>query len=459
MIRTCIRISLALLLLPRGYGQEKNTGAAWHEADRILARIKAPSFPKRDFPITKYGAAANGDSTAAIGKAIDACARAGGGRVVVPAGEFLTAAIHLRSGVEFHLERGATLKFTTTPQAYLPAVLTRFEGMECYNYSPLIYAFAQTNVAVTGEGVLDGQAGDDNWWQWKGKKQNTSDSPNQKPARDRLIRLVAENVPVSERRFGEGDYLRPSFIEMHFCRNVLIEGVRIRRSPMWELHPLLCTNVVIRGVDILSHGPNNDGCDPESCRDVLVENCVFDTGDDCIAIKSGRNNDGRRVGAPSADIVIRQCTMKDGHGGVVIGSEISGGCRNVFIDHCRMDSPNLERVLRLKSNALRGGLIENVFLRNTEVGQVASAVLQIDLLYEEGTQGPFPPVVRNIQVEGITVHRTPRVLDIAGFLGAEIRNVRVFHSRFEQVQKPDSIKGVADVQLVDCETEHSKQSE
>ena len=174
----------------------------------------------------------------------------------------------------------------------------------------------------------------------------------------------------------------------------------------------------MRGVSIQTHGPNNDGCNPESCKDVLIEHCLFDTGDDCIAIKSGRNNDGRRVGVASENIVVRRCTMKDGHGGVVLGSEISGGVRNVFIEDCVMDSPNLDRGLRFKNNAVRGGVLENVFMRNVTIGRVAEAVLTIDLLYEEGANGAHKPVVRNVQIENVTSSASPRVMYIAGFDGA-----------------------------------------
>jgi polygalacturonase len=422
----------------------------WSQATEILERIHAPKFPAHEFVITEFGAVSDGksNSTIAITKAIEACHKAGG-KVVVPEGEFLTGPIHLQSNVELHLDRGATLKFTTDPKAYLSVVFTRFEGMECYNYSPLIYAFEQENVAVTGDGTLDGQASDENWWQWKGGRGAREGGPNQKAARDRLGKMVDENVPVEKRQFGEGSFLRPSFVEFNRCRNVLIQGVRIRRSPMWELHPLLCTNVIVRGVNIDSHGPNNDGCDPESCRDVLIEDCVFDTGDDCIAIKSGRNNDGRRVGLPSENIVIRHCTMKDGHGGVVIGSEISGGCRNVFAEDCAMDSPNLERVLRLKSNAVRGGVIENIFMRNIKVGQVKDSVLQVDFVYEEGAKGPHKPAARNIVMEKITVEHTPRVLNVVGFAGAEIVGVRIYDSSFNDVKKSDVVTE-ADVKLINC---------
>jgi unsaturated rhamnogalacturonyl hydrolase len=428
--------------------------AGWAQAPEILSRIQAPVFPARDFVITKYGAVGDGKTacTEAIRRAIDACAKSGG-RVVVPAGVFMTGPIHLRSGVNLHLETNATLKFSTDSAAYLPAVFTRFEGMECYNYSPLIYALDQTNIAVTGAGTLDGQAEEGNWLAWKGRK--NADTGTQKAARDRLVKMVEANVPVAERRFGEGDCLRPNFLQFIRCRNVLIDGVRIRRSPMWEIHPLLCTNVIVRGVEIVSHGANNDGCDPESCRDVLIEDCVFDTGDDCIAIKSGRNNDGRRVGVPSVNLIVRDCTMREGHGGVTIGSEISGSCSNVFVENCNMDSPSLDRAIRLKSNAVRGGVIQNVFVRNVKVGSVADAVLQIDFLYEEGTNGAYAPAARNIALENVTVDNTPRVLNIRGFPGAEIANVRIYNSTFKRIQKPDVVKD-ADVKLVDCVLEPAK---
>jgi polygalacturonase len=427
----------------------------WQQVPLILKQIVAPAFPARDFVITNFGAVAGGqeDCTAAIAKAIDACAKAGGGRVVVPAGDYLTGPIHLKSGVNLHLDTNAVLKFITDPKAYLPVVLTRFEGMECYNYSPLIYALGQSNVAVTGEGTLDGQAGESNWLAWKGKKGPSEGT--QKAARARLDTMNNEGVPVAKRVFGEGDYLRPNFIQFNRCRNVLIEGVKIRRSPMWELHPLLCTNVTVRGVNIISHGANNDGCDPESCRDVLIEHCLFDTGDDCIAIKSGRNNDGRRVGVPSVNLIIRDCTMRDGHAGVAIGSEISGSCSNVFVENCEMSSPNLVCALRLKSNAVRGGVLQNIYMRDVNVGLVKDSVLQIDFLYEEGAKGGFRPVARNVVMENITVAQTPRVLNVRGFPGATISDVRIYHSTFKNIRKPDLVEN-ADVKLVDCSLEQAK---
>jgi polygalacturonase len=423
-----------------GHASTPGEADPWQSVPAILKRIVPPIFPARDYVITDFGAVAGGrtDCTAALGKAIEECSREGGGRVIIPAGEFQTGPIHLKSGVELHLERKAVLLFKTDPKAYLPAVFTRFEGTECYNYSPLIYALGQSNVAVTGKGLLDGQADASNWLAWKNLNR-----------RGELVKMGEGNVPVEQRRFGEGDNLRPDFIEFNRCNNVLIEGVKIRRSPMWEIHPLLCTNVTVKGVDIVSHGANNDGCDPESCCDVLIEKCLFDTGDDCIAIKSGRNNDGRRVGVPSVNLIIRDCTMRDGHAGVAIGSEISGSCSNVFVEHCEMSSPNLVCALRLKNNAARGGILQGIFMRNVNVGQVKDSVLQIDFLYDEGMRGSFKPVVHNVEMDHVKVAHTPRVLNVRGFPGAEISDVRIYHSVFHQIRKPDVVQD-ADVKLVDC---------
>ena len=418
---------------------------AWQLEEEILHRIQEPKFPNRDFLITSFGAVGDGktDCTDAIAKAIEACVQKGGGRVVVPEGQFLTGAIHLKSGVNLHLLTNSVLLFSTDPKKYLPQVFTRFEGTELYNFSPLIYALGQQNVAVTGEGTLDGQATGENWLAWKSSS-----------SRSRLVKMATDNVPVEQRQFGEADHLRPSFVEFNRCANVLIEGVKIRRSPMWELHPLLCTNVTVRGVDIYSHGANNDGCDPESCRDVLIEKCLFDTGDDCIAIKSGRNTDGRRVNVPSANLIIRDCTMRDGHAGTAIGSEISGSCSNVFVYNCEMSSPNLVCALRLKSNAVRGGVLQNIFMCNVNVGVVKDSVLQIDFLYEEGAKGDFKPVAKNVAMENITVAHTPRVLNVRGFPEASITDVRIYNSVFKEIKKPDQVIE-ADVKLVNCVLEQA----
>jgi len=256
----------------------------WAAVPEILARIKPPQFPPRDFLITKYGARDGKDASAAITKAIAACAKAGGGRVVVPKGDYLTGPIRLQSHIDLHLETGATLRFTQDPARY-PLALTRFEGVELMNYSPLISALDCEDIAITGEGTLDGQADEQHWWNWKPPEGLQPQAADRKA----LFKQNEDQVPAAQRVYGPGHFLRPTFVEANRCKNVLIEGVTIRNAPFWALHPTLCTNVTVRRVTIMSRGPNNDGCDPESCRDVLIEDCVFETGDDCIALKSGRN--------------------------------------------------------------------------------------------------------------------------------------------------------------------------
>jgi polygalacturonase len=437
-------------------GRVAARAVGWGDLPTVLARIRPPKFPARDFLITSYGAKAGGetDNTEAIRKAIEACGKAGGGRVVVPAGTFLTGAIHLKSNVNLYVSEGATLKFSTDPTKYLPVVYTRWEGTELMNYSPFIYAFEQQNIAVTGKGTLDGSASDENWWAWA-RRRGTSPAPAAEDIR-RLREMGNGGVPVSGRVFGQGHFLRPTFIEPYRCRNVLVEGVRIINSPFWEIHPTLSTNVTVRGVNVYSHGPNNDGCDPESSKDVLIEDCVFDTGDDCIAIKSGRDDDGRRVGVAAENIVVRDCTMKDGHGGVVIGSEISGDCRNVFVEDCVMDSPNLDRALRFKSNAIRGGVVENVFMRNVEVGRVAEAVLTIDMLYDTGARGPYKPVVRNVSLENVTSKSSPRVMWVVGFPGAVIDNIRFRDCTFRGVEAAEVLNNAGSFSFENVTIEPAK---
>ena len=419
----------------------------WDAVPAILERIRPPVFPARDFDVTRYGAKGDGafDCTEAFRQAIAAASAAGGGRVVVPAGRFLTGPIHLKSRVNLHVGAGATVAFSTDPAKYLPAVFTRWEGMEMMGYSPLIYAFEQRDVAITGTGTLDGQAAEENWWRWKGGRNRPL--PNQIEARNRLMADVEAGKPVAERMYGEGSSLRPQFIQPYRCTNVLIEGVTIRNSPMWEVNPVLCTNVTVRNLTIVSHGPNNDGCDPESCRDVLIEGCLFDTGDDCIAIKSGRNADGRRIGVASENIIVRNCRMKDGHGGVTIGSEISGGVRNVFVEKCEMDSPNLDRALRFKNNAMRGGVLEHIYMRDCTVGQVADSVLSIDFHYEEGAKGAFRPVVRDVEMRNVTSRKSPYALYVRSFPNAEISDIRLIDCRFDAVEKGSVIEQVTGLAL------------
>ena len=427
---------------------------AWARAADIARKVSAPVFPRRTFDITTFGARGDGTTlnTDAIAKAIGDCAKAGGGRVLVPGGRFLTGAIHLKSNVELHVGEGATLLFDTNPASY-PLVFTRWEGMELMNYSPLIYAHGEKNIGVTGRGTLDGQSSPQHWWAWTGPWNGTTDygwkegMPDQRPARKKLFDMAEAGVPVKDRVFGEGSMLRPPFIQPYACENVLIEGVRIRNSPFWNVHPVLCRNVILRGVDIYGHGPNNDGCDPESVDHMLIEECTFDTGDDCIAVNSGRNADGRRLATPSQNILVRRCRMRQGHGGVVVGSQISGGARWVFAENCRMDSPDLWYAIRFKNNALRGGLLENFYYRDLDVGSVGKAAITCDFNYEEGADGPFTPRLENVVVERLRVKNAVRVLDSQGLPTAPVGNLALRDCDFNGVTQPSIVKYTREVKL------------
>lgn len=453
MIKSKLLIVLVLFQSLACTSQSSKTIDPWKEADDILKRIKAPTFPDKDFIITNYGAQGDSvtDCTEAFKKAIDECHKTGGGRVVVPAGKFLTGPIHLKSNVNLHVSKDAVILFSRDSKKYLPQVYTRFEAIEVMNYSPLIYAYQQENIAITGEGELNGQADPDHWWFWKGKwghgdKKYDARNESQHTANERLKKMAEENVPVAQRVFGEGDYLRPSFVEPYKCKNVLIEGVTIKDSPMWIIHPTLCENVTIRKVKVISHGPNNDGCDPESSKDVLIEDCLFDTGDDCIAIKSGRDHDGRRVNVPSENIIVRNCIMKDGHGGVVIGSEISGNVRNVFAENCTMSSPNLDRALRIKSNTRRGGIAENIYMRDVKVGDLAEAVLHVDLFYFKET-GNYIPSVRNIQMSNITSENSPYAIYINSDDAYPVENIVIENCTFNNVREGNLLKGYKNLEF------------
>lgn len=417
----------------------------YHE---IISRIKEPKFQNKTYNIESYGAVPEKDISEVISKLIDICSLSGGGTIIIPSKVYYCGPIHLKSNVHLHFLDNATIRFVTDPKRY-PNVMTRWEGVECFNYSPLIYAYKQHNIAITGNGILDGQASFDNWWAWNNKKSIVL----QKEGRKKLFDMGENNTPLEQRIFGEGYFLRPNFIQTYSCEAVLISDIKIVNSPMWELNPVLSKNIIIRNVKVDSHGPNNDGCDPESCQDVLIENCIFNTGDDCIAIKSGRNNDGRRVNVASDGIIIRHCQMIDGHGGVVLGSECSGHIRNIFIFDCDMDSPNLSRAIRFKNNAIRGGILENISVNNLRVGKVSESFLTIDLMYEEGEKGPFTPIIRNIYISNCIVENSPRVNFILSFKKSIVDNIIYNECCFKNLIKPDVISMPGEIKFINTKLE------
>ncbi len=426
-------LMFCLLISTLAVAQDMTTGAPqWDEATyrQIEQSIREPKFADKAYLITKYGAKVTNTAAQnqkAIQKAIDLCSKKGGGRVIIPAGEpFLTGAITLKDGVNLHVEEGATLEFAFEPELY-PIVETSWEGLECFNLSPCVYAFKAKDIAITGKGTIDGGGSNDTWWPWNGNPRfgwKEGMISQRIESRPRLLKNGEDGIPMynekgersPERVFGPKDGLRPQLVSFNKCEGILLEDVTLLRSPFWVIHPLHSTDITVRRVKMINDGPNGDGCDPECCDRVLIEDCFFNTGDDCIAIKSGRNRDGRERNMPSKNIIIRRCEMKNGHGGVVVGSEISGGCQNVFAHDCVMDSPELERVLRIKTNSCRGGIIENINMRDIKVGVCKESVLKINLNYEPKEvccRGNYP-TVRKIYMENVTSEKSQYGVQIIG---------------------------------------------
>ena len=413
-MKKIFKLLLIALLIPAW-----TNAAGWDEAEykRIEQSIQLPDLPQsaKVYDITKYGAKLSNSAAQnqkAINKLIALVSKKGGGCVVIPKGTWKTGAIEMKSRVKLEVQKDATLQFVFDTKLY-PLVRTSWEGLACWNYSPCIYAYKATDIAITGEGTIDGGGNMETWWPMCGHKSFNYKEGITKEAqclgsRAKLLKQAEDGVDFDQRKFGLGQGLRPQLINFVRSERILIQGVKLLNSPFWVIHPLLCKNITVKGVTIWNEGPNGDGCDPEACENVLIEDCIFHTGDDCIAIKSGRNNDGRLWNQPSKNIIIRNCEMQDGHGGVVIGSEISGGCENVYAENCRMDSPNLERILRIKTNNCRGGLIQNINMRKVTVGQCKEAVLKINLDYErkEICYRGFEPTVRNVSMEDVTCQKS-----------------------------------------------------
>ncbi len=386
--------------------------------------IKIFQFPKQDFPITDYGAVAGGekDNTKAIAAAIAACNKAGGGRVVVPAGIWLTGAIHFKSNVNLHLEENAVLSFSDNPSDYLPAVMTSWEGMECYNYSPLLYAFECKNVAITGKGMLKPKM--DTWKVWFKRP---------KPHMDALKELYTKastDVPVIDRQMAVGENnLRPHLIHFNRCENVLLDGFMIRESPFWTIHLYMCNGGVVRHLDVKAHGHNNDGIDLEMSRNFLVENCTFDQGDDAVVIKSGRNRDAWRLNTPCENIVIRNCTILKGHTMLGIGSEMSGGVRNIYMHDCSAPK-SVNRFFFIKTNHRRGGFVENIYMENVKSG-TTERVLEIDteVLYQWKDLVPTYETritrIDGIYMKNVTCETADAIYELKGNPELPINNVEI----------------------------------
>jgi polygalacturonase len=362
-----------------------------------------PDVPSSTYDIRAFGAVAGGKikCSKAILAAIKAASQKGGGTIYIPAGTFLTGPIHLKSHITLYLDAGAVLKFSDDFDDYLPMVASRWEGVEVTNFSPLIYAQGAENIAIRGRGTLDGQG--KAWWEQWGRVRSSGDATQNKWQKE-FTRLNPKPLAPGGYAPLQRAFLRPPFIQPHSCTNVLIEGVTIINSPFWTVSPLYCENVTVDAVTIHNPiSPNTDGINPDSCHNVHISNCDISVGDDCITIKSGRDADGRRVGRPAENYTISNCTMARGHGGVVIGSEMSGGVKNITIANCIFDGT--ERGIRIKAARGRGGVVEDIRVNNIVMRGIEREAVILTTFYEKSQPEPVSertPIFRNIRLSGIT---------------------------------------------------------
>ena len=402
------------------------------EAPFPMDPIKVFVYPNKDFSITAYGAVEGGEvnNTKPIADAIEACNKAGGGRVVVPAGTWLTGPIHFKSNINLHLEENAVLRFTDNPSDYLPAVMTSWEGMECYNYSPLLYAFECENIAITGKGMLNPKM--DLWKTWFKRP-----APHME-ALKQLYTMASTDVPVEERQMAVGENnMRPHLIHFNRCKNVYLDEFKIRESPFWTIHLYMCDGGIVRNLDVKAHGHNNDGVDLEMSRNFLIEDCTFDQGDDAVVIKAGRNRDAWRLDTPCENIVIRNCSILEGHTLLGIGSEISGGIRNIYMTNCY--APNsVHRLFFVKTNHRRGGFIENIHMENVSCGSTRRVLeIDTDVLYQWKDLVPTYEE-RITRIEGIymnnVVCKTARAIyELKGDAKLPVKNVEIKNVHVDEV--------------------------
>ena len=396
--------------------------------------IKECIFPEKDYSIADYGAIEGGKhiNTEAISKAIEACNKVGGGRVVIPAGEWLTGPIHFKSNVNLHLEKDAVVRFTDNPEDYLPAVMTSWEGMECYNYSPLVYAFECENIAITGEGMLKPHM--DLWKVWFKRPQ-----PHMNALKE-LYTMASTDVPVEQRQMAQGEnHLRPHLIHFNRCKNILLDSFMIRESPFWTIHMYMCDGGIARNLNVKAHGHNSDGIDLEMTRNFLIEDCVFDQGDDGVVIKSGRNHDAWRIGRPTENIVVRNCRVRNAHGLLVVGSEISGGIRNVYMHDCSMDDKVIT-LFYLKTNHRRGAFIENIYMERVSANRMQRAfAVDTDVLYQwkdlVPTYKDSITAIRNIFMRDVRCHEADGIYEINGDKRLPVKNVNIENLEVDTVRK------------------------
>lgn len=426
------------------YNQQKEAGSAsfrrftykhdgaqaefTNEAEKIISQIVRTSFPDRNIQVSCPNTTntRNQEARRILQNAIDSCSLLGGGRVVVGKGTYhLPGNLVLKSNVNLHLEEGAYLLFSGKSEDFLPVVQTRWEGTELYGHSPMIYAYHADNIAITGKGIIDAQGGLEfaGWSEIEAKD------------RDRLRQMGEDVTPLQERIFGKGTILRPSCVQFLGCSRILVENVLIKNSPFWTIHPVYCDNVIVRGVTIDSHYPNNDGCDPESTSNVLIENCTFRTGDDAVAIKAGRDADGRSVGRASRNIVIRNCLFYSECNGLCIGSEMSGGVENVYMDNIRIGT--VKNAIYFKSNKDRGGYIRNVYVNNINIERAKGGILRFETNYFGFRGGNHSTQYENFHIRNVQADMADNyAIFMDGYEEKPIKNIEIEHFHVKKALHP-----------------------
>ncbi|MDP4207229.1 MAG: glycoside hydrolase family 28 protein [Bacteroidota bacterium] len=406
-------IVLVLLLPVKAFSNPDAPKSRIAKRDSILKKINPPAIPAYSISIISFGA--KGDSITnckpAFDKALRIAKKRKGLKIVVPAGiYFVDGPLQLVSNVCIELQKGARLKFSTNPASYLPVVSTSWEGTFLYNYSPFIYGYQLENISITGQGTIDGNASQ-TFNKWKDLQEK-----DQMLSRD----MNHNNDAFKKRLFGKNHYLRPQLIQLFECKNILIEGVKIINSPFWCIHLLKSENATIRGISYDAKNLNNDGVDPEYSKNILIEDVDFNNGDDNVAIKSGRDHEGRSTAIPSENIIIRNCRFKGLHG-VVIGSEMSGGVRNVFIENCTYGG-YCKRGIYLKSNPDRGGFITNIYVNNVSFDKVEDCFFITSYYHGEGKG--FATDIHNVFVDGLKCRQATNAgLVVQGFPGKKVRDI------------------------------------
>lgn len=428
-----------------------------------------PVFRKDTFNIVRYGAKADGVTlnTSAITQAIDLANGAGGGTVLIPNGLWLTGPIKLKNNVNLHIEKGAVLQFSNNRDDY-PIVETTWEGQKSYRCQAPIWAVGLENIAITGQGIVDGSG--EVWkfvkknklttTQWRkllesggviGKKEDTWFPTEQSRYGNEDVKewanLWAEGKTLADYETVR-DFLRPNMVSITECENVLLEGVTFQNSPAWTLHPLLTNHITIRNVNVRNpwFGQNNDALDLESCQYGVVDGCTFDTGDDAITIKSGRDEQGRKRGVPTANIVVKNTTVFHGHGGFVIGSEMSGGVNNLFVNNCSFLGTDIG--LRFKTKRDRGGVVENVYISDITMNHIPGEAILFDMYYEakdpialDGDKDQLPeikaepvndgtPQFKNFYIDNVKAHQAETAIKFRGLPEMKIRNITIENSNF-----------------------------